>query len=367
MGACPDSSIRTGTRPANLASTTATPKFGAPLSKVTIEDISKATGLSRGTVSRALNNRPDISVQTKQRVLDACRELNYVPSYAARTLATGRSYNVAVVLSEVDEHFGAAFLRGVLQAAHPERYAVQVIELGKDADAAMDYLHAVAHERVDAVLFAVAPPIASVPRLMGALGGRTLVCAATANGLDADCLLPDTVEAGRLIARRLALVDPDDGLFLYESARAAQREAAAGFREVAGDRTAGGAPTTLEAASSATLEHVHERLARARAVGAASDALAMRVLWTCQQLGRRPGVDVAVIGLGNEPCTSYIYPGLSSVDMCGQEIGSRAFDLALQRVTKTRQDGRLTTPITPRLIERASSRLAPPADAAAHA
>ena len=52
--------------------------------KVTIEDISRDTGLSRGTVSRALNDRPDISTRTKQRVLETCRKLNYVPSFAAR-------------------------------------------------------------------------------------------------------------------------------------------------------------------------------------------------------------------------------------------------------------------------------------------
>ncbi len=68
------------------------------MARITIEDISRQTGLSRGTVSRALNDRPDISRQTKQRVLEACRKLNYLPSHAARSLATGRSFAVAVLV-----------------------------------------------------------------------------------------------------------------------------------------------------------------------------------------------------------------------------------------------------------------------------
>ena len=88
------------------------------MGKVTIEDISRSTGLSRGTVSRALNDRPDISAQTKQRVLEACLRLKYVPSHAARSLATGRRYAVAVLVDDLRTMFaGVVSSRGYQSCA----------------------------------------------------------------------------------------------------------------------------------------------------------------------------------------------------------------------------------------------------------
>ncbi|RMF85876.1 MAG: LacI family transcriptional regulator, partial [Planctomycetota bacterium] len=90
------------------------------MGKVTIEDISRETGLSRGTVSRALNDRPDISAKTKRRVLEACRKLNYVPSYAARSLATGRRYAIAVIINSLTDPYDAEFARGVIAQGEAE-------------------------------------------------------------------------------------------------------------------------------------------------------------------------------------------------------------------------------------------------------
>jgi DNA-binding LacI/PurR family transcriptional regulator len=101
--------------------------------KVTIEDISRDTGLSRGTVSRALNDRPDISPKTKQIVLESCRKLNYVPSHAARSLATGRNYAVAALVDNLESPFSAGFLRGAIDHARQAHYVVHVVELGPQA------------------------------------------------------------------------------------------------------------------------------------------------------------------------------------------------------------------------------------------
>ena len=84
--------------------------------KVTIDDISRETGLSRGTISRALNDRSDISDATKQRVMAACAKLHYTPSFAARSLATGRNLALAAVMGPLLEWlavFAVAAMLGV--------------------------------------------------------------------------------------------------------------------------------------------------------------------------------------------------------------------------------------------------------------
>lgn len=66
---------------------------------VTIEDLSKTLGVSRSTISKALNNRGDVSLQTKERILQAARELGYQPSAAARNLRRQRTDKIGLLVN----------------------------------------------------------------------------------------------------------------------------------------------------------------------------------------------------------------------------------------------------------------------------
>ncbi len=67
---------------------------------VTIKDISKVSGYSVTTVSKALNNYPDIAKRTKERIIGLCEEMGYVPNSSARSLKTAHSYTIGVVFEE---------------------------------------------------------------------------------------------------------------------------------------------------------------------------------------------------------------------------------------------------------------------------
>jgi DNA-binding LacI/PurR family transcriptional regulator len=63
----------------------------------TIKEVASAAGVSTQTVSRVLNNRPDVASETRKRVKDIVRELSYQPSALARSLISQRSYTLGVV------------------------------------------------------------------------------------------------------------------------------------------------------------------------------------------------------------------------------------------------------------------------------
>ena len=65
--------------------------------KATINDVARGAGVSMKTVSRVLNKEPNVALKTRQRVEDIARELNYTPNYAARGLASSRSYMMALM------------------------------------------------------------------------------------------------------------------------------------------------------------------------------------------------------------------------------------------------------------------------------
>ena len=69
---------------------------------VTIKDVARAAGVSSMTVSRVLNDRPDVSPETRKRIQEVISELGYAPSEIARSLSHGRSNTLGVVSSALE-------------------------------------------------------------------------------------------------------------------------------------------------------------------------------------------------------------------------------------------------------------------------
>ena len=331
------------------------------MSKVTIEDISRHTGLSRGTVSRALNERPDISEATKRRVLEACSQLKYVPSHAARSLATGRRYAVAVVVHDLRSVFAQCFLRGVIARARAERYAVHVSELGGEPDQALEHLRTLVNERVDSVLLASRPHGELARAVVDIIGDRPLVATGPVDGATCDVLAPDFVEAGRLAARHIVRGNAPNVLFVHEGTCETIAQRRAGFEEVCRGVGLDPAQVIVElsprgAGDGDRFGPVRARLGEVNAIAAGDDFLALELMLVCCRAGRTPGQDIGIIGQGNEPAGANISPTLSTIDFCGEEIGRRAMELSLQRVTKARQDAAQQALISPVLVPRESTR-----------
>lgn len=332
------------------------------MGKVTIEDISRHTGLSRGTVSRALNDRPDISSQTKQRVLEACMRLKYVPSHAARSLATGRRYAVAVLVDDLRSMFAASFLRGVISRARSEHYAVHISELGTEPERAVEHLRTLVNERVDSLLFATPVRADLAYQFAETMNEHPVVTASAISGLACDIVAPDYTEGGRLAAGHVLHGGTTDVLYVYENGSESATQRRTGFQEAY--RAAGGNPdsatievATRSAASGDRLAPVRDRIGSIRAIVAGDDLLAIDLMLLCCQMGRIPGRDIAIIGQGNELVGARISPSLTTIDFCGEEVGQRAMEISLQRVAKSRQDASQQTYVPPQIVARESTHM----------
>lgn len=83
------------------------------MAAVNINDIAKVANVSRATVSRVLNNSPEVSETTKQKVLKVIEELNYVPNAAARTLVRRKTDIIGVLVNNVADAFWGRIIRGI--------------------------------------------------------------------------------------------------------------------------------------------------------------------------------------------------------------------------------------------------------------
>src|SRR5215470_17690593 len=89
-------------------------------------DVAKMAGVSHQTVSRVLHDSPHVRRETRERVLDAIRQLDYRPSSVAQALVTGRSKTLGVVGFDTTLYGPASTLLGVEEAAHDAGYGVSI-------------------------------------------------------------------------------------------------------------------------------------------------------------------------------------------------------------------------------------------------
>ena len=300
------------------------------MSRVTIETICTATGLSRGTVSRALNNRNDINERTKQRVIDACRRLKYRPSHAARSLATGRSDSVQVILHDIRCSYSNAYLRGVLRASQAARFTVSVLELERDPEAGARQLNDLEALPLDGLIFVGPIEIPGLGLSAEYLQSKPIVASHPLHDLDCDTRTPDMREAGRLAARFFAERGVRRARFLFDLSDATGAEKADGFCEVGAGT---GDFRKLEVARDAELSKSLAELSDDSAIATASDEIAHSALLALIRLGRIPGQDVALLGCGNESWTGRIRPAISSIDLGAEECGQWAFQTILERIS----------------------------------
>lgn len=119
-----------------------------------IEDVAKRAGVSIATVSRSLRGLPDVAPSTRDRVLEAARELDYVASPFAARLASGRTGTIGVVVPFVNRWFFAEVLGAVESVLHPAGYDLLLYNLGDPQGRARFFETMPVRKRVDALVVA---------------------------------------------------------------------------------------------------------------------------------------------------------------------------------------------------------------------
>jgi DNA-binding LacI/PurR family transcriptional regulator len=280
-------------------------------------DVARLAGVSQKTVSRVFNDEPNVTEETRNRVLEAARQLGYRPNGAARALLTGRTYRIGVV-SLGAAYFGqSALLVALEQAARGSSYALSIANTF-EADpsgvaAAADHLLA---EGVDALILSEPiddrgePLEVDVPVLM--LGTAPTVRAPVVLSVHAS-------EGGEAAAAATR--------YLLGLGHATVHHIAGPRRWWAARERTENWRAALAAAGAEVLEpmegdwspesgfRIGQILARdgdVTAVFAANDEMAIGAIHALHEAGRRVPEDVSVIGFDDIPVAAHITPPLTT-------------------------------------------------------
>jgi len=126
------------------------------LEKVTIIDIAKELNITAATVSRALNDHPAISDETKQRVAEVAQRLNYKTNKIASSLRSGKSHAIGVLIPSAEIKFFGSVVHGIEQMANLHGYNVLIYQTNESRDYEVKGIETFLSARVDGILVSIA-------------------------------------------------------------------------------------------------------------------------------------------------------------------------------------------------------------------
>lgn len=119
----------------------------------TIKEVAIKSGVGVGTVSRVLNNSPQISEKTREKVLATIKELNYVPNVAGKRLSQRRSYVIAVIVPVIDHPYFSKLIAGLELAADAKGYSLLVASSQHRIEKEREILKRLSQNEADGALF----------------------------------------------------------------------------------------------------------------------------------------------------------------------------------------------------------------------
>ena len=123
---------------------------------VRMKDVARDLNVSVVTVSKALRDRSDISPATKKRILKRLRELNYRPNWIARSLVSGRTHIIGLVVPDLMSSFFAEVAKGLSEKLRPHGYQVVISISEENANLERQEIDLLLARRVDGLILASA-------------------------------------------------------------------------------------------------------------------------------------------------------------------------------------------------------------------
>lgn len=332
---------------------------------IRMKDIATELGLSQATVSKVLRNHPDIGDETRQRVLDRVKELDYQPNSLARSLVTGRSYLIGLVAPSLRHPFFAEISRGLSSVIRSRGYSLIVSSSEEDPEIEKEEIQRMVGRQLDALVVATSGSNTELFERMENKSQPYVLIDRELPGLAANFIGINDEKAGWLATEHLIDrgcnriahirgVDNSTGIGRFKGYSLALRHRGIPYKE---EYVVRGSRVDTEAIQQGVeaMRRLLELTSPPDGVFCFNDPLAIGAMSAIIDSGLKIPEDIALIGCGNEPNNPYLHVALSSIDQHSQMIGQRAGELVLSLIGKKEMPRARTVILEPTLVARAST------------
>jgi LacI family transcriptional regulator len=330
---------------------------------VRLRDIAQMAGVSVITVSRALNDRPDVSTETRERVRSIARRVGYSPNLLAKSLVSGLTHTVGLVVTDCTDPYYATLIQAVEEVTDREGFGLLLATSNEDPAKERRGLSLLSGRRIDGLLLTAvnvgAPHVREV--LRGSL--PVVLLSRRPRRYRGPFVGIDNVRAACTAVRHLCELGHRRLVLIGRSGPASSgRERLAGFREelkacglFCDDPAAVCLVKPTVAGGRGAVPWFLGLDPRPTAIVVYNDAQAIGVIKGLQEAGLTVPGDVSVVGFDNIAMAALFEPALTTVAQPIDEIGRLGAEMLIRRIRgETGNRGAIVLPS--RLIIRDSAR-----------
>ena len=314
---------------------------------MTIKDIAKISGVSVSTVSRVLNNHPDVSEDVRHKVMAVVEEYNYIPNNSARALGQSKSDNIGLIVRGISNPFYTSIIHEIEQDIEKAGYTLVMQQIGSCDDELLAGAMMERDKRLRGLIF-LGGRLDSTKDQIAGIGVPFVNCSSNnAYGtLDADSYssvsIDDTQTAYEAVKelykeghRRIAvlLARPDDGSvsqIRYEGYVKALTEAGMAPDE---DLIISVDSYNIADAYYGTKKWLEKGIAF-DAIFAISDNLAMGVMRALREKGIDVPGQCSIVAIDGIEVSEYMAPALSTYCQPMKELGRTSVELLIDLIEK---------------------------------
>jgi len=311
---------------------------------ITLKTVAEKAEVSVNTASRAINNKPDINLETKKRVLQIAKELGYIRNAAAVALRTKKTGTIGVVIADNRNPFYAEVLNGMEEAAREKNYHIILANTQRDYKKEEEAINLLLAKRVDGLLITpVQDKDDDIKNLIEA-NIPFVVVGRDFENIEVDAVYNDEVKGGFLAAeylikkghKRIALIDG----FLYKSPAKGRLE---GYKKAL-NKYRIPLDESLISVGDINIEDGYERTKQMleknlnfTAIFAYNDMMAFGAMQAIKEKGLRIPEDIGLVGYDDIPFSSLISPPLTTIRLKKQELGVESVKLLFSRINGNRK------------------------------
>lgn len=312
---------------------------------MTIKDLAAKTGYAVGTVSRALNNHPNVSEKARETILKAAEESGFQLNMNAKQLKQQHSTTVAVLVKGIGNELFAEMLEIIQNLIAQTRYQLSVNYMDEDQNEVLEALRLCREVKPRGIVFLggnraafaegfgkIEVPCVLVTNDASGFGFGNLSSVSTNSSDAARCAAETLIEMGH---RRIAIIggdlrSSDTSRLRYEGCLQAFREHGIAFDE---EKDYQGTRFSFQDGYRATQKLLEEGR-EFTAIFAAADVMAIGAIRALWERGLKVPEDVSVMGFDGLPMCSYLIPQLTTVRQPVRVMAVRSVEILLQTMER---------------------------------
>lgn len=313
---------------------------------VTIYDVAREAGVSMATVSRVVNNNPNVKPQTRKKVFEAIERLGYRPNAVARGLASKKTTTVGVVIPDISNSIFSEVARGIEDIANMYHYNIILCNADKKKEKEIRVINTLLEKQVDGLLFMGGTVTSDHVQAFRTSSVPIVLCGTTDENdqipsvdIDHEAAAFDAVNL--LLAqghKRIGMIsgtlhDPANGYARYQGYKKALEQAGIEATE------------ELVRIGSYRYESGYDVMKyflalpeRPTAIFAATDEMAIGAIHAIQDEGLKVPEDISIISVDNIRMASMVRPQLTTVAQPMYDIGAVSMRLLTKLMNKENVD-----------------------------